>query len=267
MIDFHCHLDLYPVPDRVVDRVIRENMFVLAVTTTPRAWQGTCKLLERATSVRVALGLHPELVAERHDEVELLCTLLSETPYVGEVGLDASPQCRPSFTKQREVLGRILAACANDGGRILSVHSRGAAAAVLDALEAHLDAGTPVLHWFSGTPSELRRAIELGCWFSVGPAMLATEKGCRLAQAMPREGVLTETDGPFANRRGEPLMPWDVGDAETRLAGIWGVSPTEAANQVAANCRRLLGRQVLASAGARVPVSPHVAIDSAIRRR
>lgn len=45
---------------------------------------------------------------------------------------------------------------------------------------------------------ELERAVALGCWFSVGPAMLAAEKARGLARAMPKERVLTETDGPFA---------------------------------------------------------------------
>lgn len=240
MIDFHCHLDLYPQPDLVLDRVIQERMYVLAVTTTPRAWQGTNKLVERASHVRIAAGLHPELVEERHAEVELLCSLVSETRYVGEVGLDGSPKCRASVSRQQDVFHRILSACAREGGRILSIHSRGAASAVLGALETCPEAGTPVLHWFSGTASDLRRAIDLGCWFSVGPAMLEKEKGCGLARRMPRDRILTETDGPFGNRRGEPLMPWDVEDAVSRLAGIWGMPPTGAADQISANCRRLL---------------------------
>jgi TatD DNase family protein len=59
----------------------------------------------------------------------------------------------------------------------MSIHSRRAAGAVLDRLEGHTGAGSPVLHWFSGTKRELERAMKLGCWFSVGPVMLQTEKG------------------------------------------------------------------------------------------
>jgi len=240
MIDLHCHLDLYPDPDCVLGRVIRENMYVLAVTTTPRAWQGTLKLVGRAPRVRVALGLHPQLVAERHDEVDLLCSLLAETRYVGEIGLDGSPQCRQSLALQQEALDHILAACAKVGGRIMSVHSRGATKAVLNALQSCPDAGTPVLHWFSGTLHDLQRAAAMGCWFSVGPAMLTTKKGLLLAERMPRDRVLTETDGPFAGRGGEPLAPWDVARAVRALATIWTMDPTAARRQIAANCRTLL---------------------------
>src|SRR3546814_10842246 len=67
--------------------------------------------------------------------------------------------------------------CRAAGGRVISLHSRRAAGEVLDAIESIRDAGTPILHWFSGTGRQLDRAIDLGCWFSVGPAMLRTEKG------------------------------------------------------------------------------------------
>lgn len=240
MIDLHCHLDLYPDPDCVLARVIQENMYVLAVTTTPRAWQWTCKLVEHASRVRVALGLHPQLVAERHEEVDLLCSLLAETRYVGEIGLDGSPQCRQSLALQQEAFDRILAACARVGGRILSVHSRGATKVVLDALQSYPDAGTPVLHWFSGTLHDLQRAAVMGCWFSVGPAMLMTKKGLLLAEQMPADRVVTETDGPFARWDGEALAPWDVAQAVRALATIWNMDPAAAGRQIAANCRTLL---------------------------
>jgi len=242
VIDFHCHLDLYPQPELIVARVIQERMYVLAVTTTPRAWQGTNKLVEHAPYVRVAVGLHPELVAERHAEVEMICALIPNASFVGEVGLDGSYKGRASIAAQQEVFRRVLSTCAREGGRILSIHSRGAASAVLDALEACAEAGTPVLHWFSGTKSELKRAIDLGCWFSIGPAMLASEKGCGLAREMPRDRILTETDGPLGSSQGNPLMPWAVADALQRLAVIWAMPPKDAESLIAGNCRRLLGR-------------------------
>ena len=39
MIDFHCHLDLYPKPSTVIREIAKRGTFVLAVTTTPKAWE------------------------------------------------------------------------------------------------------------------------------------------------------------------------------------------------------------------------------------
>lgn len=60
------------------------------------------------------------------------------------------------------------------------MHSKCAAEAVLDKFEVFPDCKIPILHWFSGSISELQRAISLGCCFGVGPAMLTSERSPRL---------------------------------------------------------------------------------------
>ena len=122
----------------------------------------------------------------------------------------------------------------------MSIHSRRAASAVLDRIEAFPLAGTPILHWFSGSNKDLDRAIESGCWFSVGPAMLAGERGRRLTSRMPRERILTESDGPFARVDGVSLNPWDVGLAERALAEVWDVSKEKVSDVLRSNLKTLI---------------------------
>jgi TatD DNase family protein len=239
VIDFHCHIDLYSNPVTLVDQIVQKGVYVLAVTTTPKAWRGTNAVVGNSKRIRVGLGLHPELVAQRHSEVDLLCSLVPEARYVGEVGLDGSTPHRASLALQEEVLRKVLLACTSYGGRILSLHSRGAVSSLLGLLTAHPLAGVPVLHWFAGTPRELQRASAMGCWFSVGPAMLRGQKGRELVAAMPRDRVLTETDGPFARKGKDPLMPWDVIDAESTLADVWELPVEQVRATVLANFRRL----------------------------
>jgi len=240
VIDFHCHIDLYPDPRAVLAGADARGVYVLAVTTTPKAWSGTRKLIGDRQRVRIGLGLHPELAAERHAEVPLFEHLLGETRYVGEIGLDGSPHMKGSFAIQERVLARILAACGASSGRIMSLHSRRAASGVMDLLTAHPTAGVPILHWFSGSVKELDRAIQLGCWFSVGPIMLTSARSRALVAQMPKERVLTETDAPFAQEGGKPLMPWDVERAHPVLADIWGMSPKSVSEQLRANLRALV---------------------------
>lgn len=238
MIDFHCHLDLFPDPESIAQRCEREGIYVLSVTTTPKAWQGT-KKLERAR-IRTALGLHPQLAHHRKSELALFDHLLGETRYVGEIGLDGAPEFKSHWDDQLHVFRHILAACQKAGGKIISIHSRRASRAVLDEVEAYPDAGAPVLHWFSGSQRELDRAISLGCWFSVGPAMLQSAKGRALAAHMPRERVLTETDGPFAQLSDRALLPWDSDMAARELAALWHATDRETASQLNSNLRRLV---------------------------
>ncbi|UKK86181.1 TatD family hydrolase [Sphingopyxis sp. BSN-002] len=239
MIDFHCHLDLFPDPQNVLEGIDARGTYVLAVTTTPKAWRGTKKLVGDRKRVRVALGLHPELVAHRHQELPLLCGLLPEARYVGEIGIDGSPPHRDSLDLQKAVFDRILTECAALGGRVMTIHSRGAASAVLDALERRPNAGVPILHWFSGSTKELTRAVQIGCWFSVGPAMLKSRKGRELASAMPIDRMLTETDAPFARDGEHPLMPWQAYDSLLVLEMLHGVDRKALALQMKRNLKRL----------------------------
>jgi TatD DNase family protein len=239
MIDFHCHLDLYPDPTAAAAACRDQGHHVLSVTTTPRAWRGTVALAKGAPRVRTALGLHPQIAHERHGELALFEALLPETRYVGEVGLDGSPELRSHQEVQRRCFDRILAACALGGGRVLTVHSRRATDAVLDALERRPGAGTMILHWFTGSRRELERAIGLGCWFSVGPAMVRSARGREVLAAMPPDRVLTETDGPFATGQKGPLGPGEVAAAVAACGTSWRLPSDEAEGRLAANLRRL----------------------------
>jgi TatD DNase family protein len=236
VIDFHCHLDLFPDPGSVADRCHNEGIYVLSVTTTPMAWEGT-KKLERPR-IRT-LGLHPQLAHERKGELALFDRLLPQTRYVGEIGLDGAPEFKPHWDDQLLVFRHILSSCGAAGGRIMSIHSRRASSQVLNELEACPTAGIPVLHWFSGSLRDLSRAIDAGCWFSVGPPMLKSEKGRTLIAKMPPERILTESDGPFAQVDERTAMPWDAAEAAKGLAAIWGMSESEARSRLSENLMAL----------------------------
>lgn len=243
MIDFHCHLDLYPDPQAVVGECIKADLDVLSVTTTPSAWSGTLALAQGATRIHTALGLHPQLAALRKHEIDLFESLLPSTRFVGEIGLDGSPELRASWTDQCELFEHILNTCDRLGGRVMSIHSRRACGPVLDRLARNTRQGTAVLHWFSGSPSDLTRAIACGCWFSVGLPMLTGTKGRALVARMPRERVLTETDGPFVEQNGRQALPWEVSQASIALAAVWEMPLEDVNEQLAGNLSRLLSRQ------------------------
>src|SRR5262249_50247004 len=147
--------------------------------------------------------------------------------YIGEVGLDAGPRYFHSLDLQKEIFAHILRKSAEIGGRILSVHSVRSAKTVLDLVEANLprDRGRVVLHWFTGSSSEARRATDLGCYFSVNPAMLRHERGRKLVAALPADRLLTETDAPFTRVNDRSTGPADVRAVVDQLAALRYESP------------------------------------------
>jgi TatD DNase family protein len=227
LVDFHCHLDLYPDHVEQVARCEREGIFALTVTTTPKAWKRNHQIASVTKHVRVALGLHPQLVAERAAELSEWEDLLPQARYVGEVGLDAGPRYYKSLDAQKGVFEKILRACAQAGGKILTIHSVRAVTPVLDMLERHLPSskGLPVLHWFTGSSGEARRAVEMGCYFSVNARMLANEKHRAILSTLPLDRLLTETDGPFTNTGDRPSRPGDVRAAIEGLASLRKTDP------------------------------------------
>ena len=239
-VDMHCHLDLYPDPAYQVQKIAQSKAYVLSVTTTPKAWHGTMKLAQGHPRIQTALGLHPQLAKERKSELALFDRLIPDARYVGEVGLDGGTDCAPFWQDQVEVFDHILSQCTGFGGRILSIHSRAAATEVLDALEKHQGYGVAILHWFSGTQSELSRAMELGCWFSVGAAMLRSKKGRSLAANMPPDRVLTETDGPFGTVSRQPLEPGQCAGAVATLASLWKLDDASTQRNIVASFRELV---------------------------
>ena len=239
-IDAHCHIDLYANSQQVISRCLELSMTVLSVTTTPNAWEKTKALAPKNSKIITALGLHPELAHKFKSSIDLFEDILPETKFVGEIGLDGSKHAKIHWSDQLYVFRRILKACAKLDGRVLLIHSRKATSAVLDELEAFPKAGVPVLHWFSGTKRELERAIKLGAWFSVGPAMLMTSKGRSLVTLMPQDRIITETDGPIVQIDNRPICPWDVDLAISDLSELWGFSRSSVGGIVSANAKVLM---------------------------
>ncbi|TIN74387.1 Qat anti-phage system TatD family nuclease QatD [Mesorhizobium sp.] len=241
-VDFHCHVDLYKDHSALIAECDRERVATLAVTTTPKAWPRNRELAAKSAHVRIALGLHPQLVAERENELPIFERYLSDARYVGEIGLDAGPRFYRGFPAQERVFERILRACAEQGGKILTVHSVRAVGKVLNHIESSLpqDRGRVVLHWFTGTSAEARRAVALGCYFSINGEMLRSPKHRQLVGSLPLDRLLTETDGPFVERDGQPLRPRDVGHTVVELAEARNVSAKAMEDAVLQNLRRLV---------------------------
>lgn len=210
MIDFHCHLDLYKNPLAVFDEVKQRNVKVLAVTTSPRAYLKTSQYFNNTDNVRVALGFHPELVADRRNEIDLFMEQISKSRYIGEVGIDGTSRNRHSYSVQKTFFYSALSEAEKHHGRIISIHSRCAVKDVLECIEKTFDKNVPIMHWFTGNIKELQKALSLGCWFSINPKMCYSKAGRDIIMQMPLNKILPETDAPFTEKNGMLYMPWDM---------------------------------------------------------
>lgn len=210
IFDMHCHLGFYENPAQAAALLAEMGVGALSATVTPGEFERMGTELEG--NVRVGVGLHPWWVADGscgEAEIARACELAARQRYVAEIGLDFARGREASAKVQLSAFERMLSACGN-GEHVLSIHAVRATAEALDALDAHgtLTAGNAViLHWFSGSSSELTRAVRMGCLFSVGPRMLATRRGREYARQIPAPQLLLETDLPSSAEEGELLSP------------------------------------------------------------
>jgi TatD DNase family protein len=240
--DFHCHLDLYPDPQRIFERCRVERIVTLAVTTTPKAWRQNVKWAAGNPFVIPSVGLHPELVGERFQELPLLEHLVAESRFLGELGLDGSPQHQKSVVQQREILTRTLSVAHSKGGRLVSLHSRRAEPETLSIIRkvTTRDKVLCILHWYSGSINVAQQAVAAGCYFSINHRMLESDRGRTLVKALPDERLLTETDGPFTMIDRRPTAPPDVIFTTEMLAKLRSTSLTAMTESLHANAMAVL---------------------------
>lgn len=242
MIDMHTHLDLYPDALKILDKVNKDNLFTLAVTTSPRAWVATSKIFEKYKNIHVSVGLHPEIVEAKANELDLLIKCIKTTNFVGEVGIDGSIRFSQTLSLQTSIFEKVLRECEAQNGKVISIHSRGAESKVLDLIEKYSNCGTPILHWFSGTIKELERAVKLGCWFSVNQQMARTKKGLSLIEKMPINRLLPESDGPFTMIDKKLIYPWAAISIIGEISSLWNLNQDIVLDQFRKNLIFLLNQ-------------------------
>lgn len=239
LIDTHCHLDLYEQPELMLRHIEAARVYTIAVTNAPSVYAYTATIAAGTRFIRPAVGLHPEIAVARAAELPLFWRALETTRYVGEVGLDYTVGEAPERIRQRSLFEEILRRCNERGNTIVTIHSRRAADDVVDVIGEGFR-GTPILHWYSGSARTLNRAMRAGCYISVNPAMVRSHRAIKMVANVPRERVLTESDGPFVRVDGRAATPLDMDLVCESLAKVWRVTAAEAVATVHRNFAVLL---------------------------
>lgn len=151
-------------------------------------------------NIKIGLGFHPYAAASADvKEIDVFKAFVNDAEFIGEIGLDFSKKNIDSKAQQIHNLQAICDALASKKDKVISVHAVNSATEVIDILENTKAAkgNIVIMHWFSGTSEDLKRAIDLGYYFSVGPKMAATNKGHEYIRQIPEGKMLIETDLPW----------------------------------------------------------------------
>lgn len=240
MIDAHCHIDQYKNPISIAEECERKKIFTIAVTNLPTMFEEGYPFLERFEYVNLALGFHPLLADKHKNQLDKFELFVRRTKFIGEIGLDFSYEGIEFKNNQIDCLRSIFEFIKGDN-KIISLHCRRAENDLLDLLE-EFNIKKSILHWYSGPIKSLTRAIETGCFFSINPKMMMSVKGKKIIQKIPKERVLTETDGPFVKINNRPARPSDVSIVHYNLAQIWNQEPEQIKKQIIINLNGIIGK-------------------------
>ena len=193
LFDTHFHLDLQMDRETAIQGIEKAQIYTIAVTNLPDLY--IKESVEIASKyIRFALGFHPELILQYKKQIPLMWDLLPEVRYVGEVGLDLVD--KSTEKNQVAFFSELVERCRYDSDKIFTIHSRRAVDKVLDILGDNYRFKA-ILHWFSGSRTELEKAIERGCYFSINHAMMRSKWFLEMLQLIPSYRLLIETDSPF----------------------------------------------------------------------
>ncbi len=239
LVDIHCHIDAYPQAEQELAAGQAGGVGTVAVTTSLASYVRTRLLCRHHPNVHVALGLHPRRVAKGYDQWAEWREVLGGACIVGEAGLDFRHGKEAQWAAQCKVLREIAAACARKNCALM-LHSHYAEAEAWDIV-AGQHVKWVVWHDYrpEGPKSLLYRTIEAGHMLAVGPDLAASPAMRTRLRAIPREQVLTETNGPWS-RLGTGDRAAALRGIVARLSEVWRTTPEEAEAQVERNYRRLL---------------------------
>lgn len=214
-LDCHAHV----APDVTAEQLEHlGNVLILAMTRSIVEAEGVSR--REDPQLVWGCGLHPgDRSARDSFNAARFERLVGQFAVVGEIGMDRRAG---DLARQESILTDILA-MTKDAPVLLSIHSAGCARSVVELLKARPHPGA-ILHWFLGTDTQVREAVEAGCFFSVNGAMRDEQ-----IQRVPLDRLLPETDYPSASRRGGGRLPGDVAGLAERVAKIHDLPPSDVA--------------------------------------
>lgn len=239
MFDTHLHLDLFENPKEIIKAIESQKYYSIAVTNLPQVFMKTKELCRGSKYVRPALGYHPELAHKFSNQFELFCELLDETRYVGEIGIDNLRKTEEDFNSQKQIFEKIIRVCAGKKDKILTIHSRRAEKEVISIIGNRFP-GKAILHWYSGSISDLEKAVLFGFYFSINSAMTQSKNGVNIIKNIPADRILLESDSPFIGVDRESLVPLDMSQTIREIANIKNISVADFIGVLKGNFKSLI---------------------------
>ncbi len=220
LVDVHCHLDFPGLVERL-DSVIENarKAGVKAIITSgvdPDTNKLALEFASKYDIVKPSFGIYPIDALEREgllkekididEQLKFLEDNKDKFVCVGEIGLDL--HSGRDLEAQKKAFVKILE-MAKKLDKTVLIHSRKAEAEALDILES-CSMKKVVMHCFCGRKHLVKRAYDLGYYFSVPTNIVRLQQFQDMVLLVDINHLLTETDAPFLSlykdKKNEPAF-------------------------------------------------------------
>lgn len=200
LVDAHAHIDWYTdaLPGALA-QIERHRIVTMAVAMDVPAYLKTKEIAQSCPYIIPTFGIHPWEAARYTESLEELDDYLKETPVIGEAGLDFR------YVKDTELYPGQLnvfeyqCAWAKRLAKPMNLHTRGAETEVLEMLRRYRIV-SPIIHWYGGPVELIEAYLAEDCFFTVGVDVLNPRIEHSIAEVLPVERILLETDNPDGYR-------------------------------------------------------------------
>lgn len=244
--DFHTHISSLEVLEAYYD----QNVIPVINCQSRDEFKGLIDKREVFSKDRIhfmddlyySMGIHPfdaDIVDQQFGSSYE--DLIKDANLIGEIGMDAC-WCDTPFEDQERAFVMSLD-LAKKYNKPIILHTKMMEARIYEILKDYdLDM---VIHWYS-CDKYVREFIDLGCHFTVGPAIFVDENVRNMVKLLPLDRILVETDGVEAiewlfKKKFDPGNLRNILEAViNELADIKHVSFDVMSDYLLANSERLL---------------------------
>lgn len=248
-IDSHVHLmsdQLLIQIDDVIKRAKAHNVVrIMLIALSEEEFELGLRLIEKYDMLDLTVGFHPEdaskMTENNYQKLEEVVKS-GKISAIGEIGLDY--YWDKSYVEEQKVMFRRQIELSIKYNLPVVIHTRDAMQDTYDILNEYRGKVRGVMHCYSGSLEMAKAFIELG--FLISFAGTLTFKNARMnvevAEALPLDKILTETDGPFMSPepfRGKINEPAYVKYTGEKLAEIKSIDNFTLQSQIIQNYKRV----------------------------
>lgn len=252
LFDVHAHLE-HPLLETDLDDVIKRAKtagvkVIIANGIDKETNRKVLDISNKYDMVKPALGIYPPdaLSAEEAEsdwisgkinaDEEINFINQQDIVAIGEAGLDY--KYGKDKERQKDILNKLIQIAKNKNIPII-IHSRKAELDTIDLLEKSGHKKV-IMHCFCGRKHLIKRAADLGYYFSIPCSIVKTEHFQTLVSLVHISQLLTETDAPylspFKDKTNEPAF---VLETVKKIAEIKGMTVEDTANNLFMNYQKL----------------------------